>query len=259
MPSKVFISWGGDLSKRIAEELCQWLPSVLQFVKPYFSPDDIEKGGRWESSIAAELSETNVGLICLTPDNLQRPWILFEAGALSKNLDRSYVCPILFNVEPTSLFGPLASFQSTLFKKDDFWKLIQVINSTGGDYKLNDSVLKKVFEKWWPDFEININEILSTGIVEANTHQVSDGEMLKELLSLVRMNSRNNATNINYACKSLERLLMTIDDILVSQNPSDLISIEALYPSIEMLCDSLNCQHWFQEHINWRRRIGGLK
>lgn len=29
MASKVFISWGGDLSKRLAEEVKNWLPSVL--------------------------------------------------------------------------------------------------------------------------------------------------------------------------------------------------------------------------------------
>ena len=44
MYSKVFISWSGDLSKKIAEELRFWLPAVLQFVKPYFTPNDIEKG-----------------------------------------------------------------------------------------------------------------------------------------------------------------------------------------------------------------------
>ena len=52
MASKVFISWGGNLSKRLAEEIKNWLPSVLQFVKPYFTPEDIEKGTRWESNIA---------------------------------------------------------------------------------------------------------------------------------------------------------------------------------------------------------------
>jgi hypothetical protein len=34
MASKVFISWGGNLSKQLAEEVKNWLPSVLQFVKP---------------------------------------------------------------------------------------------------------------------------------------------------------------------------------------------------------------------------------
>jgi hypothetical protein len=40
----VFISWSGDQSKAIAEELRNWIPSVLQFARPYFTPNDIEKG-----------------------------------------------------------------------------------------------------------------------------------------------------------------------------------------------------------------------
>ena len=66
MASKVFISWGGNLSKRLAEEIKNWLPSVLQFVKPYFTPEDIEKGTRWESNIANELSNSDVGFLSST-------------------------------------------------------------------------------------------------------------------------------------------------------------------------------------------------
>lgn len=133
MASKVFISWGGDLSKRLAEEVKNWLPSVLQFVRPYFTPDDIEKGARWESHIAQELATSNVGLICLTKDNINRPWILFEAGALSKNFGKSNVCTILFNVDSSQITGPLTSFQATRFDKTDFKKLIKTINETGGE------------------------------------------------------------------------------------------------------------------------------
>jgi hypothetical protein len=84
---KVFISWSGELSRRLADEIQRWLPATLQFVKPYFTPVDIEKGTKWVSEISAELSKSHVGIICLTKENLSSPWILFEAGALSKNLD----------------------------------------------------------------------------------------------------------------------------------------------------------------------------
>lgn len=148
MASKVFISWGGELSKKLAEEIKNWLPSVLQFVKPYFTPDDIEKGARWESNIANELATSNVGIICLTKDNINRPWILFEAGALSKNFGKSNVCTILFNIESSQITGPLTSFQATKFDKADFKKLIKTINDTGNESKLDAKVLDDVFEMW---------------------------------------------------------------------------------------------------------------
>jgi hypothetical protein len=72
---KVFISWSGARSKAIAEILRQWLPGVIQAVKPYYSPDDISKGARWSSEIGKELEAARVGLICLTRENLEAPWI----------------------------------------------------------------------------------------------------------------------------------------------------------------------------------------
>ena len=86
---RVFISWSGDTSKRLAEALRDWLPGVLQAVKPYFTPNDIEKGTRWSGEIAGELEKASFGLFCLTRDNINSPWMMFEAGALSKHVDKA--------------------------------------------------------------------------------------------------------------------------------------------------------------------------
>ena len=80
---KVFISWSGETSKGLAEALREWLPAVIQAVNPYFSPDDVSKGSRWSSEISKELEDSAIGIICLTKENLEAPWIMFEAGALS--------------------------------------------------------------------------------------------------------------------------------------------------------------------------------
>ncbi len=95
----------------------EWLPGVLKFVKLCFTPNDVEKGTKWHSDIMKELEESDIGIICLTKDNIEKPWILFEVGALSKNFNKSNVCTILFNIEPTDLKGPLTSFQGTKFTK----------------------------------------------------------------------------------------------------------------------------------------------
>ena len=120
--AKVFISWSGDPSRKLAEVIRNWMPSVLQFVKPYFTPDDIEKGTKWSNEITKELEESDVGILWLTRDNLNNPWILFEAGALSKNFGKSKVCTVLFGIDSSDLTGPLTGFQDTKFKKEDFEK-----------------------------------------------------------------------------------------------------------------------------------------
>ncbi len=52
---KLFISWSGSLSRKLGEALRLWFPAVIQSIKPYFTPSDIDKGARWNNEIAKEL------------------------------------------------------------------------------------------------------------------------------------------------------------------------------------------------------------
>src|SRR5262249_10422327 len=137
---RVFISWSGELSGELAEAVRKWLPSTLQYVKPFFTPNDVDKGSKWASEIFKELSTSAVSIIVLTRENLNSNWIMFEAGAISSTIDKAKVCPLIFNLEPTDLQGPLAQFQVTKFSKDDFRKLFMTINAAAGENKLADSV-----------------------------------------------------------------------------------------------------------------------
>ena len=59
---------------------------MLLGVTPWLSSADIDKGDRWGAALAHQLDEATFGIICLTRENLGRPWILIEAGAMSKTL-----------------------------------------------------------------------------------------------------------------------------------------------------------------------------
>lgn len=189
MPTKVFISWSGSVSQKLGEALRNWLPSALQFVKPYFSPEDIEKGAKWGSEISKELESSNIGIICLTRDNTEKPWILFEAGALSKSLEKSRVCTLLFDIEPSDVKGPLTSFQGTRFAQEDFKRLFIAINAAAGESRLEPQVLDTVFEMWWPKLEATVAGILKSGDKTAKKERRSERDILEELLELTRMNS----------------------------------------------------------------------
>ncbi len=183
----VFISWSGKTSGKLAKELSDWLPSVIQAVKPFYSKDNIEKGSRGSKIVDDELEKANIGLLCLTRGNLEAPWIMFEAGSLSKRLDISRVCPILFEgLQITDLKPPLSNLQASSFNKDEMKKVMYTINNQLGDNKLKDSVLNDVFNKFWPDLEKKVNTILSK-TTKTTTEEIRDQrDILEEILTLCR-------------------------------------------------------------------------
>ena len=61
----IFLSWSGEQSKKVAETLKIWLPSVIQSLKPFYSSTDIQKGKRWDNELSKTLNETEFGIIIL--------------------------------------------------------------------------------------------------------------------------------------------------------------------------------------------------
>lgn len=182
---RVFITWSGPRSRSVAEVVRKWLPGVLQAVNPYFSPDDVAKGSRWFPEISKELDDSQVGLLCVTPENLHAPWLLFEAGALGKNLDKSKVCPLLFGLQPTELTGPLAQFQAARFEKREFKKVVEMINAQLSDAALQSDVLDGVFEMWWPKLEEEVKRELDSSSEDEGELR-SDRDMLEEVVAVTR-------------------------------------------------------------------------
>jgi len=94
----IFISWSGARSKSLAILLHDWLRAVVQRASPWMSDRDIEAGQRWNEQISLRLKDTSFGIVCLTSENLNAPWILFEAGAIAKSVDSARVVPVLLGV-----------------------------------------------------------------------------------------------------------------------------------------------------------------
>ncbi|WP_259066329.1 toll/interleukin-1 receptor domain-containing protein [Mucilaginibacter sp. X4EP1] len=190
---KIFLSWSGDLSHKIAVELRDWLPFVIQSIQPYVSSEDIDKGTRWSIDIAKELEDSSFGILCVTPHNLEAPWINFEAGALSKAFNNSNVSPFLFGLKPSDLKkSPLLQFQSTLYDKKDFVKLILSINNALGKEKLDETKLKVTFDVWWETLRGKLDSYLpeatfTTANAEADKQsETSKNDALEEILELTR-------------------------------------------------------------------------
>lgn len=184
---RIFISWSGASSKAVALSLQDWLPNVIQRVSPYVSADSIDAGERWAQSISTELEAANFGILCVTKQNVDAPWVCFEAGALAKQVSdpKNRVIPLLLgDMRPSDIpqGSPLLHFQAVGSRESDLAKVINSINSAM-DESLPEKKLDAAFEKWWPDLEstLSVTE-------EATSSEVKDprDEMLAEILELTR-------------------------------------------------------------------------
>jgi len=211
---KIFISWSGDRSNRIAEVLKKWIRNVIQSVEPFVSSEDISKGARWSTNIAEELQNTNFGILCVTKDNYQQPWLLFEAGALSKTLEKTFVVPLLFDLEPSDLSNsPLLQFQAASFSKDEIKKLIETINNANKN-KLESNELDEAFDLWYPQLEkvlYEIPEIINDKEEISNNISGKSSQILEEVLALSRENQKLLRNLENHDIKELTSIIKSID------------------------------------------------
>jgi hypothetical protein len=160
---KVFLSWSKRRSGKLALAFREWLPHVIQALEPFEFSTDIDKGTYWQGVLASSLDQINVGILFVTPENQQQPWLAFEAGALAKHVGVARVTPLLFDVEPNHISGgPLGTLQAAKFDQSEMLKLMQSLNALlraqGGG--LDGAVLRKTFERWWPDLELEVEAIM---------------------------------------------------------------------------------------------------
>lgn len=184
---KVFLSWSGERSRQVASLLKDWLRCVIQNSDPWLSSTDIDRGALWFSEVSQQLGETTVGILCLTQENKEKPWILFEAGALAKGLNSSRVCTLLIDLDDRDVSNPLSQFNHTTPNKTGIFQLVQTLNISMGPQRLDESVLTRVFDTYWPQFEDAFSKIIeSTPATKVKPRPQDDilGEILEATRSI---------------------------------------------------------------------------
>jgi hypothetical protein len=179
---KLFISWSGDRSKAVASALEHWLPYVFPGIQVWMSDHDIHAGDRWGMELQKVLGECKLGIICLTPESLQSRWLTFEAGALSTAMSGSRVIPYRFQLRSPDVGPPLSQFQDVSADDEGTYKLVRSVNDALDSPLFDEVRLRKVFDRWWPDLQEQLNQIQLIKEEQRRT----DREVLEEILELVR-------------------------------------------------------------------------
>lgn len=170
MRVKVFVSWSGEASHDVAKALKSWLPVVLQGVDVFLSSEDIDKGTRWFEALGGVLAESRFAILCLTPENLSAPWILYEAGAIAHQMETSRVTPLLVGLDVTDLDAPLVEFNATRLERDDLEKLFAAINKQLGPKRLDERTFQAAFDAAWPKLERALAKAKAKAVPAAQTY-----------------------------------------------------------------------------------------
>jgi hypothetical protein len=185
---KIFVSWSGERSKAVARALREWLGDVFYDTNLWMSEHDIHAGARWGAELNVGLESANFGILCLTPENLNSPWILFEAGSLAKAVKTARVVPYLLDLSPTEVQFPLAQFQGVVADQVGTFTLIESINSVQNT-PLQEDRLHRIFVHWWPELEAKLSSIPPPGT--ATPPLRTERDLLEEVLELMRKQQKS--------------------------------------------------------------------
>ena len=181
----VFLSWSGSPSHALALILHDWIPTVLPFVDPWMSSEDIPKGSRWDAELDERLQNTSYCIVCLTPGIAREPWVNYEVGSIGKFVEQSRVSPLLLGVPQDELAElPLSRFQCTEFRKDEMLKLLESINTAAGSPVPVESLVEAL-DSLWIELTDRVDQIDLAGgepsEVEAGQHTENDHSALNEV------------------------------------------------------------------------------
>lgn len=187
---RVFICWSGDFGLLMARAVEALLKTAFKNgspteVIPEFS-ERIEKGAFWVKELEERLRRSEAGIVCLTPQNLDSSWMHFEAGALALRLasgtitapampsrsgsatdleQRLPIYPLLHEVTPAQITGPLAAYQATTVTKQDILTLLESIAVRAGAPPEKITNSRSVFEEAYSLFEEKLRDRLPVGKV----------------------------------------------------------------------------------------------
>lgn len=203
---KVFISWSGSLSKSVAKELMDLLRMASDRITPFMSDLNIESGTRGLSVIADELASTSVGILVVTKDNWQSPWLNYEAGALSKEVEdiETRVIPLLVDLEgPDMASTPLVQFQYRKLDEENVRRVLTELAALCGADPTR--TVERVMPRW-AEYDERIKAAIAQSHASVQAPPApTEPELIREILETVREIQRTQPPNLRQGAVSLDK------------------------------------------------------
>jgi len=168
---QVFISWSGQQSKNLARIIRRWILTVVPESRPWTSDVDLDPGKQWQPELSKQLKSSRLGIVCVTPDNVGAPWLLFEAGALARS---DSLLPLLFGLTPSQLPPPMGQFQSLVASKKEMLKLALTVGDRCRSRSGRREAVLERFETAWPWLEAELAALEVPTIPSSDEQATSD-------------------------------------------------------------------------------------
>ena len=203
---KLFISWSKEHSMQVAYILKKWIPRIIQTVREediFVSDQDVNAGVQWDNVIFDRLDNCNFGIVCVTRENINSPWMLFESGYMVCHNKRKDVVPLLIGLSNQAIKDtPLAHFQAITTERNGIEKMISAINKAQPiDLQVADDVLERSIHVNWNELNNELCSIkkqettISVEDDNANNNEMDVYELDKE--SMFTLFSHFSANIVN--------------------------------------------------------------
>lgn len=181
----IFISWSGIQSGQVGDALNDFLKKCLPTVETFFSPD-IEGGVKWDAEIANNLKKASAGIVIITPHNKDKPWILYEAGAMAVSYEDKRVVPLLVDIKKSDIEAPLGTLNAKELKKEELKKLILEFNRAFTE--VDKDTCESYFDSFYDEFEEKIKNVdkEKTPVNAGRTQEQKVDEILNTVRNLDR-------------------------------------------------------------------------
>ncbi|WMX59967.1 TIR domain-containing protein [Lacticaseibacillus paracasei] len=155
------MSWSGEKSKRLANSFKVLLINSLGLAteQVFISDTSIGHGDDWWMKIKTALSSAKVGIVFVTADNSEKPWLNYEAGILQAKFgENNKLIPVSTSTEFPKIDGktPLRRFQfcKQIDKQQD---ALQLCKTIANYLDIDPNYLNRQFKANWEEFRKSLN------------------------------------------------------------------------------------------------------
>lgn len=151
----VFICWAGETARKCASFLYNLILEKIgdeNKHKVFYSAKTI---GEINVNTFQALHSAKIGIILIERFSINKPWLLFETGALYNSPNECTIIPIFINISQDEIVNsPLKNFQSQYcFNYDNVKSIIRIIckELSVSVYEDSDNIKREEFEKFVSD------------------------------------------------------------------------------------------------------------